>query len=66
MLLYNAMKEKRFSGWVVSPSFIMSRPYNEYFFKNYRQVLGQLLGPPVKQFHNQLGPLQLFHVQAAH
>jgi len=64
--IVNAMKEKRFSGWVVSPSFLMWGTYNEYFFKNYRQVLGQLLGPPVKQFHNHLGPLMLFHVKAAH
>ncbi len=64
--IVNKMKEKSFAGWVVAPSFVMSKPYNDYFFKNFRQVLGQLLGPPVKQFHNQLGPLQLFHVQAAH
>ncbi|MBN2107455.1 MAG: glycosyltransferase family 39 protein [Deltaproteobacteria bacterium] len=60
-----AMREKRFSGWVVAPSFLMGRTYNDYFFKNYRQLLSQLLGPPVKQFYNQAGPLQLFHVQAA-
>jgi hypothetical protein len=64
--IVNKMKEKSFVGWVVSPSFIMGRPYNEYFLKNYRQLLGQLLGPPIKQFENQMGPLQLFHVKAPH
>jgi hypothetical protein len=62
--ILNQMKDKSFSGWVVAPSFIMSKPYNDHFFANYRQILCQLLGAPVMQFHTQLGPLQLFHAKA--
>ena len=59
------MREKLLFGWVVAPSYTMSKPYNDYFFANYRHVLEQLAGPPVKLFTNQMGPLQLFHIQAA-
>ena len=64
--ILNQMKEKSLSGWVVAPSFLMCKTYNRNFFKNYRQILGQLLGPPVKEFKNQAGPLQLYHVHAAY
>lgn len=58
------MKEKSFSGWVVAPSFVMSKPFSDDFFARYREILTRLLGPPVQRFRTQAGPLLLFHAKA--